>query len=118
MNNTELQHRLTEKISTLSPENLNLVWQIVENLTQDKPPINDKEYSIENLLQKWQYLINNNQELDPNHPLKNNDIQQICQFLSQSQQSRPVGLACHEFIVPDDFNDPLPDEITDLFYSQ
>ena len=118
MNNTELQNRLSEKIATLSPENLNLIWQIVENLTQDKLSANTEKYPVEYLLQKWQYLINSNQELDPNHPLDNTDIQRICQFLSQSQQSRPVGLAQNEFTVPDDFNDPLPDEIIDLFYTQ
>jgi len=118
MNNIELQHRLTEKIATLSPETLNLIWQIVENLTQDKSSAKNEEYPIENLLQKWQYLINNNQELEPNQPLENGDIQRICQFLSQSQECRPVGLAHNEFTVPDNFNDPLPDEIIDLFYPQ
>ena len=28
---------------------------------------------------------------------------------------RPWGLAKGEFIVPDDFNDPLPDDLLDLF---
>jgi hypothetical protein len=30
----------------------------------------------------------------------------------------PIGLAKGEFVVPDDFNDPLPDEILDLFEPQ
>ncbi len=117
MNNAELQHQITQKIATLSPENLNLIWQIVENLTQNQSSVNEQEFSTENLLQKWQYLIKNNQELKPDQPLENNDIQQICQFLSQSHESRPIGLAHNEFTVPDDFNDPLPDEIIDLFYT-
>lgn len=28
---------------------------------------------------------------------------------------RPWGLAKGEFVVPDDFNDPLPDDLLDLF---
>ena len=28
---------------------------------------------------------------------------------------RPVGLAAGEFMVPDDFDDPLPDELLDAF---
>jgi uncharacterized protein (DUF433 family) len=28
---------------------------------------------------------------------------------------RPIGLAAGEFVTPDDFNDPLPDEILDAF---
>jgi len=28
---------------------------------------------------------------------------------------RPIGLAKGEFVVPDDFDDPLPDDILDLF---
>jgi prevent-host-death family protein len=28
---------------------------------------------------------------------------------------RPWGLAKGQFVVPDDFNDPLPDEVLDLF---
>ena len=28
---------------------------------------------------------------------------------------RPIGLAAGEFIVPDDFDDPLPDDLLDAF---
>ena len=28
---------------------------------------------------------------------------------------RPVGLSTGEFVVPDDFDDPLPDEVLDAF---
>jgi prevent-host-death family protein len=31
-------------------------------------------------------------------------------------QKRVIGSAKGEFVVPDDFNDPLPKEIEDLFY--
>lgn len=30
---------------------------------------------------------------------------------------RPFGLAKGEFVVPDDFDDPLPDEVLEEFYS-
>lgn len=33
----------------------------------------------------------------------------------QKQQRRPIGLCAGEFVVPDDFNDPLPEEIINLF---
>ena len=36
----------------------------------------------------------------------------------QEGKLRPVGLCAGEFVVPDDFNEPLPDEILDLFDSQ
>ena len=107
MNNLELQHRLTEKIAALSSENLDLIWKIVEDLTKNDLSVNNEEYPIETLLQKWQYLIKNNQELEPDKPLNNQEIKLICQSLSQSQGSRPVGLADGEFIVPDNFNEPF-----------
>lgn len=30
---------------------------------------------------------------------------------------RPFGLAAGEFVVPDDFDDPLPDEVLEEFYN-
>jgi len=56
--------------------------------------------------------------MDNKNPLSENEIKIICQFLGQANQSRPVGLAKEEFAVPDDFNNPLPDEVLDLFYPQ
>lgn len=35
-----------------------------------------------------------------------------------AQQPRPFGLCAGEFVVPDDFDAPLPDEIVDLFEGQ
>ncbi len=34
---------------------------------------------------------------------------------AQNEKLRPIGLAAGEFIVPDDFDDPLPEEILRLF---
>ena len=35
--------------------------------------------------------------------------------LTETDALRPVGLAEGEFVVPDDFNDPLPDELLNAF---
>jgi antitoxin (DNA-binding transcriptional repressor) of toxin-antitoxin stability system len=34
---------------------------------------------------------------------------------TQPKSPRPIGLCEGEFVVPDDFNDPLPEEIISLF---
>jgi len=36
--------------------------------------------------------------------------------LNKHPKTRILGSAKGEFVVPDDFNDPLPKEIEDLFY--
>jgi hypothetical protein len=35
--------------------------------------------------------------------------------LTETEALRPVGLAAGKFVVPDDFDDPLPDEFLDAF---
>ena len=35
--------------------------------------------------------------------------------LSQDGPTRPFGLCAGEFVVPDDFDDPLPDHVLDAF---
>lgn len=35
--------------------------------------------------------------------------------LAETEKLRPVGLAEGEFVVPDDFDDPLPDDLLDAF---
>jgi len=35
--------------------------------------------------------------------------------MTETATLRPVGLAAGKFVVPDDFDDPLPDEIIDAF---
>ena len=35
--------------------------------------------------------------------------------LSETDTLRPIGLAAGEFAVPDDFDDPLPDDLLDSF---
>ncbi|PSB10369.1 prevent-host-death protein [Pleurocapsa sp. CCALA 161] len=60
------------------------------------------------LIEKWRNL-----------PL--DQQQQVLQFVEsldqhkQKIEQRPFGLCKDEFTVPDDFNEPLPDDILDLF---
>ncbi|HKS21190.1 MAG TPA: type II toxin-antitoxin system Phd/YefM family antitoxin [Thermoanaerobaculia bacterium] len=35
--------------------------------------------------------------------------------VTETKTLRPVGLAAGEFVVPDDFEDPLPDDLLDAF---
>jgi hypothetical protein len=118
MNDVELRQCLIEKLGILSPDNINLIWQFVDDLNHEQASKKSDNYLIDKALQKWQFLIKNNQEMDRKNPLSENEIKIICQFLGQANQSHPVGLAKEEFAVPDDFNNPLPDEVLDLFYPQ
>ena len=69
------------------------------------------------LIKKWEYLVNNNQEFDESTPLSNPEIESICQVLKEEDKTRPLGIARGEFSIPDDFKEPLPDDIVDLFFS-
>ncbi len=115
MKKRELRNNLTEKLAFLSEEQLNFVSQLVDELKSQKASISAHEYK-EKALQKWRYLIKNNQELDEEQPLTDQEIQVICQIFSQENKKRPAGLGEGEFTINDDFNDPLPEEILDLFY--
>ena len=60
------------------------------------------------LIEKWRNL-----PLD-----KQQQVLQFVESLDQHQseiKQRPFGLCKGEFIVPDDFNEPLPSKILDLF---
>ena len=60
------------------------------------------------LIEKWRNLPSDKQ-------------QQVLKFVESLDKhkleikQRPFGLCKGEFTVPDDFNEPLPDEILDLF---
>ena len=88
---TSIREKLDQKLNNLSPEQLNSVHQFVESIAQDAPPEN------------------------PEYPFTNEDIDRVIQSYRQQNKQRPIGLAKGQFTVPDDFNDPLPDEILDLF---
>ncbi len=49
---------------------------------------------------------------------ENATIDALMQQYRQEGKLRPYGLCAGEFIVPDAFNEPLPDEVIDLFYPQ
>ena len=42
-------------------------------------------------------------------------IAEIKPITAKTKKRRPIGLCEGEFTVPDDFNDPLPDDIIELF---
>lgn len=46
---------------------------------------------------------------------RNRPIAEIRPLPKPSRKLRPFGLYKGKFRVPDDFNDPLPDEVLDLF---
>ena len=87
---TNIREELNRKLNNLSPEQLNSVNQFIESLVTKQQPKTEQ-------------------------PLTNEDIDRIVESYRQQNKKRPIGLAKGEFIVPDDFNDPLPDEILDLF---
>ncbi len=88
---TSIKEQISHKLNNLSPEQLQSVHQFVESL-ESQP-----------------------QSIHPKHPITNEDIDRIVESYRQQNKQRPIGLAQGEFTVPDDFNDPLPDEIIDLF---
>lgn len=44
-------------------------------------------------------------------------VAEVIPLAQKTKALRPFGLYRGQFEVPDDFNDPLPDEIVDSFYS-
>jgi hypothetical protein len=88
---TNIREELNHKLNNLSPEQLNSVHQFVESLEAKQ------------------------QQPQTEHPLTNEDIDRIVASYRQQNKPLPIGLAKGEFTVPDDFNDPLPEEILDLF---
>lgn len=88
---TSIREELDRKLNNLSPEQLDSVRQFVDLLEHQPTPA------------------------DPDYPLTNEDIDRIVESYRQQNKPLPIGLAKGEFTVPDDFNDPLPDEILDLF---
>ncbi len=42
-------------------------------------------------------------------------IAELCPIVPRDRQPRPFGLCAGEFVVPDDFDDPLPEEILSAF---
>ena len=88
---TYTKEELQQKLNRLSAEQLNSVGQFVEFLEYKQQPIESKTL------------------------MTNEDIDRVVESYRRENKQRPIGLAKGEFVVPDDFNDPLPDEILDLF---
>jgi hypothetical protein len=88
---TSIREELDHKLNNLSPEQLDSVRQFVESIEPQQPSGNTE------------------------YPLTNEDIDRVVESYRQQNKQRPIGLAKGEFTVPDDFNEPLPDEILDLF---
>ncbi len=88
---TNIREELARKLDKLSTEQLNSVRQFVEFL----------EYKQQSVITET--------------PITNEDIDRIVESYRRQNKPLPIGLAKGEFVVPDDFNDPLPDEILDLF---
>lgn len=86
-----LRLRVIQKLDKLSIEQLSSVYQFVEFLEYQQKPT-----ALEN-------------------PQTNDEIDRVVELYRQLHLPRPSGLAKGEFVVPDDFNAPLPDEILDLF---
>ena len=88
---TNIREELAQKLDKLSTGQLNSVHQFVEFLEYKQQPVTSET------------------------PLTNEDIDRIVESYRKQNKPLPIGLAQGEFVVPDDFNDPLPDEILDLF---
>jgi hypothetical protein len=70
----------------------------------------------QNIIKKWQYLREHHQELDEINPLSNSEIDTICQYLAEHNKTRPLIKSEQKIEIPDNFNDPLPDDILNSFY--
>lgn len=90
---TSIREELDRKLNELSPEQLYSVHQFVESMKDQQISAN----------------------IDPDYPLTNKDIDRIVESYRQQNKLLPIGLAKGRLNIPDDFNDPLPDEILELF---
>jgi hypothetical protein len=88
---TSIREKLDQKLNNLSPEQLDSVHQFVESIEHQQPLTN----------------------ID--YPLTNEDIDRIVESYRQQNKPLPIGLAKGKLNISDDFNDPLPNEILDLF---
>lgn len=88
---TSIREKLDQKLNNLSPEQLNSVHQFVESIEHQSTQVNSE------------------------YPLTNEDIDRVVESYRKQNKPLPIGLAKGKLNIPDDFNDPLPDEILDLF---
>ena len=88
---TSIREELDQKLNKLASEKLNSVHQFEESLATKTQPEKIEQ------------------------PITNEDIDRIVESYKKQGKKSPIGLAKGQFTIPDDFNDPLPDEILDLF---
>lgn len=69
------------------------------------------------IMKKWEYLLEQNQELDSESPVSDAELEIVRQILNRQNKSRPDVPKREEIYIADDFNAPLPDDILDSFYS-
>ena len=104
---TSIREKLDRKLNNLSPEQLNSVCQFVESMERKKSANSESSAKLASNPEDYEHLNN--------LPETNEDIDRVVESLRKQNKLLPIGLAEGEFTVPDDFNDPLPDEILDLF---
>lgn len=102
-----IRQKIDSKLNNLSPEQLNSVCQFVESIEQEKASNIEPSRRSASNPEDYEHL--------KNLPETNEDIDRVVESLRKQNKLSPIGLAEGEFTVPDDFNDPLPDEILDLF---
>jgi len=100
------------------PLNFEQILTLVEQLPEDdKLKLSQVLQKDEpKIIEKWQYLREHHRELDELNPLSNSEIDLICQYLAKQNQARPIIKPEQKIDIPDNFNDPLPDEILNAFY--
>lgn len=67
------------------------------------------------IMNKWEYLVENDRELDSENPLSDSELEVIRQILNRKNKSRPDVPKKEEIYIAEDFNAPLPDDILDSF---
>ena len=90
LDNFDKKKEVEASLSNLTAEQLNLVHQFIKSLEQ-------KQLKTTEI------------------PETNEDIDRVVEHYRRQNKPLPIGLAKEKFIVPDDFDEPLPDEILDLF---
>ena len=100
-----------KKINQFTPKQREEVIKFIEFIE-----FTNKQKETQEIINKWEYLTANNQELDPLNPLSNEEIDFICDHLKQQNKPRPTIETKTKINVPDNFNEPLPDEILNSFY--
>lgn len=111
MNVSQLKERLTARLDRLSAAQLTQIENLIDSF----------ESSIEETREtlaweKWQYLREHHQEKEDQEPLSNEEIDLVCSFLTKRLLSRPLETEKQKVFISDDFNEPLPDDVINLFY--